>query len=280
MATSNQQWNPSQIFKLGEYSPEHESTCIGHAPSKGRRCRNPIAAANRHEASKKLDRIGRMDVMTANLDDFLEDIASRLLCKRWHQNQASTITSVWLSKVEKLRAEMTRQRADDRLGEQIAVLEITDTTATTAATTPTTATTMRTMIFRAAIDTTWETQPQQCTSLIPSSSTPSAPSLAPALPSQNHHHQPSSNTTEDIECPICYVNISDENCKTLQCKHQFCNICIETWLAKHRTCPCCRAEVESEEEEVDSEEEEVASDEEEIVSEEEEVVSEDEDPSP
>ncbi len=139
MAPSTALWNPPQVLRLGLYSPEESSTCIGHAPSKNRRCRNAIAAANQQEASKLLDRIGSTEI-TGNVDlsEELEEIAERLLCKRWHQNQALLVAGRWMEKVENFRtnAEGERRRAVTAR-EEGDVTSVTTTTTTTRSTSTT-----------------------------------------------------------------------------------------------------------------------------------------------
>ena len=44
-------------------------------------------------------------------------------------------------------------------------------------------------------------------------------------------------------CPICDEQICQ--LKTT-CQHAFCEVCIETWLSKNKTCPCCRHCLENE----------------------------------
>ena len=106
MATPRDPWNATNVLRI-----ENLFTCVGHAPSKGRKCRNPIAAANREWASEILSRMESVDVMTANLKEHLEELAPRILCKRYHQNQAATMVSRWLREVESLKADRMRQRA-------------------------------------------------------------------------------------------------------------------------------------------------------------------------
>ena len=38
------------------------------------------------------------------------------------------------------------------------------------------------------------------------------------------------------ECPICYNNICNVS---TECKHKFCQNCIDKWLEKNITCPIC-----------------------------------------
>jgi len=49
------------------------------------------------------------------------------------------------------------------------------------------------------------------------------------------------------KCPICFENLNSlqDNFirKIKKCRHIFCNICITTWLEKHKTCPVCKIEL-------------------------------------
>ena len=45
-------------------------------------------------------------------------------------------------------------------------------------------------------------------------------------------------------CTICFTEISEQGKITLNCKHYFCNLCIQEWLNKGKnTCPLCRIEI-------------------------------------
>jgi hypothetical protein len=50
------------------------------------------------------------------------------------------------------------------------------------------------------------------------------------------------NTDPDLECAICLRKISiNKNYKLLpECGHKFHIKCINNWLDKNNTCPCCR----------------------------------------
>ena len=269
MAAFNRLWSPAKVLRLGKYSPEEESTCIGHAPSKGRRCRNPIAAVNHEEAAKMLDRISRIDVLAADLEEEFEDIASLLLCRRWHQNQASIVARKWCVAVETYRAKVARQRTR----EQISVPATEATTRTRSG---------MVTVASMSTNTTRPIRPQPSTSS--RAVTPPTPSplhqstrrqlpheISPSLPvperlerpvtpplsaeptlisetsSEAHHHARTSNITADAECAICFEDISSEDSKVLRCKHQFHNSCVSIWFAtqdssaRSRTCPYCRA---------------------------------------
>ena len=51
----------------------------------------------------------------------------------------------------------------------------------------------------------------------------------------------------DLEmCPICQEN--QEELQTVDCKHGYCRVCIQTWVnkyANHNTCPMCRTTLEN-----------------------------------
>ena len=99
------QWEPAEVLRLDPYSSGF--TCIGYAPSKGRRCRNPIACANRQDSAKILLEISKLDPQSQRVDDELEDLASRLLCRRWHQDQALDMKRQWRRNIESYRAAET-----------------------------------------------------------------------------------------------------------------------------------------------------------------------------
>ncbi|KAF6220515.1 hypothetical protein HO133_002948 [Letharia lupina] len=99
------QWEPAEVLRLDPYSSGF--TCIGYAPSKGRRCRNPIACANRQDSAKILLEMSRLDPQSQRVDDELEDLASRLLCRRWHQDQALDMKRQWRRNIESYRAAET-----------------------------------------------------------------------------------------------------------------------------------------------------------------------------
>ena len=92
-------WLPSEVLQLDLNSSGF--TCIGYAPSKGRRCHNPIACANRQEAANLLREMSMLDPHSKRLDKRLEELARRLLCRRWHQNQAADMKTLWRREIDK-----------------------------------------------------------------------------------------------------------------------------------------------------------------------------------
>jgi hypothetical protein len=52
--------------------------------------------------------------------------------------------------------------------------------------------------------------------------------------------------TEDVECPICYNKLNDDNFVYLNCNHEYCKDCIKQIMvmSEHkRTCPMCRCKI-------------------------------------
>lgn len=104
------QWSPAEVLQLDPNCLG--STCIGHAKTQGRRCRNPIAYANRQEAAKISMEISRLDPQSPRLESELEELASRLLCRRWHQDQAEGIRRKWQRQMRNHQAVETALRAE------------------------------------------------------------------------------------------------------------------------------------------------------------------------
>lgn len=78
-------------------------TCVGHAPSCGRRCRNPIAHHNVQAAKGVMRQIVRPVASDDELKEMLFDLAGYTLCRRYHQNQARTVSIRWFGLVQRQR---------------------------------------------------------------------------------------------------------------------------------------------------------------------------------
>lgn len=105
-------WSPASILDLDLQS---SSACIGHAKTQGRRCRNPIAYANRQEAQTILLQMARLDPWSPRVECELEELASRLLCRRWHQDQAALVKGRWQRRIENYRVAEAARRAERRV---------------------------------------------------------------------------------------------------------------------------------------------------------------------
>ena len=101
------QWPAASVLQVDTHS-----TCIGHAKTQGRRCRNPIAYANQQEAESVLSDLSRLDPQSPRLECELGELASRLLCRRWHQDQAGVIKRQWQRRIENYVAAETVRRAE------------------------------------------------------------------------------------------------------------------------------------------------------------------------
>ena len=45
----------------------------------------------------------------------------------------------------------------------------------------------------------------------------------------------------DDNCPICYENLNIGKVTKTTCEHIFHKECLDTWLNKNISCPCCRS---------------------------------------
>ncbi|CAG8288633.1 unnamed protein product [Penicillium salamii] len=110
--TSNQ---PSlSLSEILELEPEEEPWCAGYAPSQRRRCHIRTNSRGRSSAMALLDKGTEKLQAGRNIDNLLEDLAPHVLCTRFHQNQASTLTSSWRRKVRSYldsQSTPTRSRA-------------------------------------------------------------------------------------------------------------------------------------------------------------------------
>ena len=51
-------------------------------------------------------------------------------------------------------------------------------------------------------------------------------------------------TSSSNNCTICFNEISEDEKIILNCKHYFCNTCIQDWLDKKKySCPLCRGDI-------------------------------------
>ncbi|KFY13230.1 hypothetical protein V491_06479 [Pseudogymnoascus sp. VKM F-3775] len=94
------QWDPEAI--LGIINPDRGSfTCMGYAPSMGRRCRNPIAQNNRDFVNGLLELLVLMGPGSRKFATLLEEAAYRSLCWR-HGSQTDSIVMKWEAGIDEL----------------------------------------------------------------------------------------------------------------------------------------------------------------------------------
>ncbi len=99
-------WDPWVV--LGFDPDDEEFTCVGINESHGDQCRNRINRGNRDEASDWLSELSQTStVLAADSDDLLFELASCVLCLRYHQDQAEKFVKNWQRRIrayEKKRA--------------------------------------------------------------------------------------------------------------------------------------------------------------------------------
>ena len=79
-------------------------TCVGHAPSKGRRCWNKIAQHNEQRAFKLIEELEQYYPDMKPGEPALQEIATLLLCVRWHRDQAKQVATKWYSVLNSSRS--------------------------------------------------------------------------------------------------------------------------------------------------------------------------------
>ena len=104
------QWSPEEVLQIDP----HHATCIGYAKTTRRRCRNAIADANGQEAAEILSEIARLKPQSGRVECELEYLASLLLCKRWHQDQALAMKELWMDRIEDHQVAKTVRRQLER----------------------------------------------------------------------------------------------------------------------------------------------------------------------
>lgn len=104
-------WNPTKVLGIINTDPGYQRiTCIGYAPTQGRRCRNPINASNRAIIMETLDEIAYLQPDSHAVKSQLRAIAGPALCVRYHQNQAATVVKQWKENIKQIKP-----RSENRL---------------------------------------------------------------------------------------------------------------------------------------------------------------------
>ncbi|KAL8791887.1 MAG: hypothetical protein Q9195_005549 [Heterodermia aff. obscurata] len=97
MASSCPQWNPYSVLDIDK----SRTICYGWAPSKNRKCHNPIAISNRQRAERLLSTMSILHPSTQlSWENVLEELAHLLLCRRNHQDQAAGVVRQWKKDIE------------------------------------------------------------------------------------------------------------------------------------------------------------------------------------
>ncbi|KAH7381100.1 hypothetical protein BKA64DRAFT_685673 [Cadophora sp. MPI-SDFR-AT-0126] len=102
--SSQKLWDPTTTLGIINTDPGYERiTCVGYAPSQGRRCRMAINQWNRQSITKTLDDISYLQPDDPVVLSRLKTMAGEALCVRFHQGQASDILSQWRRKLPKVQ---------------------------------------------------------------------------------------------------------------------------------------------------------------------------------
>lgn len=98
-----QLWNPSKTLGIINTDPGYQRiTCVGHAPSKGRRCRISLRGDNVDFITNTLDEIAYLQPNSPEVLSRLRAISGAALCVRYHQGQAGTIVRQWQRSIQQL----------------------------------------------------------------------------------------------------------------------------------------------------------------------------------
>ena len=108
---TKKRWDPIETLEI--INPDRNClTCVGYAPSCGRRCRNPINQANRASAFQLLKDLENIDPSTTNIQPQLRRLAGLTLCLRYHQNQVGAVVDEWMG-VLPVRNSFKMEETDD-----------------------------------------------------------------------------------------------------------------------------------------------------------------------
>jgi hypothetical protein len=106
-------WDP--ITTLDIINPSRgRLTCVGHAVTRGRRCRNPINQANQFSAFQLLQDLSYIDTSTTDINAKLHHLAKLTLCVRYHYNQADDMAKEWSKDIDQLQ-EASRKKTDIKI---------------------------------------------------------------------------------------------------------------------------------------------------------------------
>jgi hypothetical protein len=104
-------WDPIAVLSL--MNPDKLAiTCVGHAPSCRRRCRNAIAADKIQAAKAVMRDLVRPGVSDDEVKNLLFELAEYTLCRRYHQNQAAVVSDGWWRLVQAHREDEEERFSD------------------------------------------------------------------------------------------------------------------------------------------------------------------------
>ncbi|KAI1502703.1 hypothetical protein F5X99DRAFT_149683 [Biscogniauxia marginata] len=116
-ASECQEWDPETVLELTN-PLKGCVTCIGYAPSRGRRCQNRIAANSISYALSIVNKLALKNAYKAAASPQLESAVTCLLCTRFHKNQATDVVKGWRSKLEYLAARNERANSSSHISDE------------------------------------------------------------------------------------------------------------------------------------------------------------------
>ena len=195
-------------------------TCVGDAPSCGRRCRNPIAYDNRAAARRILRKLPQISHNGVVLERRLHELAELSLCLTHRKDQVSTMVGQWYQTIMK-EVERTSTQSSARRSRSA------NRTSSLALQSVENRTTLRV-----------NSHPR-------SESIANIPDGTEGCPEKGHSEEDTESrqttaSSSEEGCPICYT-FSSERCRT-PCGHTFCRECISIWLtgSESKVCPMDR----------------------------------------
>jgi hypothetical protein len=114
-------WDPAAVLEIINRDTRG-FTCVGYAPSQGRRCRNPIAQCNRERVFDMLDTLALSPSSSRKVASMLPRIAALSLCRRYHQDQVDEVVEKWQARITSRKPRKVRTsswRVDEDIGSYI-----------------------------------------------------------------------------------------------------------------------------------------------------------------
>ena len=189
-------------------------TCVGDAPSCGRRCRNPIAKHNRAAANNILTHLADIVQDRVVLRLQLQELAERSLCQRYHQDQAAEKARQWYKSIVK-EVQKTKSRpsssGNTSRGRTLSSYEGSEKLV------------LHTITSRPSAEAVTKTQV-------------GVDKTAKRNRDLSIESDCTASKSEESSCPVCYNAFVE--IRQTPCGHKFCRSCISTWLTESKGTYC------------------------------------------
>ena len=91
------------LLQLLDLSPQSHHTCVGTAKSTNQQCRCAVALQSRNQAAQGLSTVAIASLTIESIKRKMGLVAKLLLCKRFHQDQSTRLSSEWTDKLRSSR---------------------------------------------------------------------------------------------------------------------------------------------------------------------------------